>query len=377
MRKFALIALSFLLIIGVSAQNKTIKSKTSSIKDTLVAIQTNYGTMVVKLYDSTPLHRSNFIKLIRQHFYDGLLFHRVIQGFMIQGGDPESKYADTGVVLGNGEVPGDLIPAEFRQELYHKRGALAMARTDNPEKASSNCQFYIVQGKPYDSDFLNQIECNIRGGGNMGFYYNDAERKIYKTVGGTPFLDQNYTVFGEVIKGLDVIDKIVAVQKDSNDRPLVDVPMYISLIGPNDPIPHTKNLSFQKNSNSEKISLIKENGVYVVPCVVNGLNLRFIFDTGASDVTISLTEALFMLKNGYLKDQDIHEKQQYQTANGEISEGTIINLQSIKIGGFELKNVKASVVETLSAPLLLGQSFLEKLGKFEIDYKTQTLYIYK
>ncbi|HEY1869745.1 MAG TPA: peptidylprolyl isomerase, partial [Chitinophagaceae bacterium] len=175
-------------------------------------------------------HRDNFIKLVKQKFYDSLLFHRVIQGFMIQGGDPESKYADTSVVLGNGGAPGDMIPAEFRQDLYHKKGALAMARTDNPEKASSNCQFYIVQGKPYENDFLNQIECNIRGGGNTGFYYNDAERKTYSTVGGTPFLDQNYTVFGEVIKGLDVIDKIAAVQKDSNDRPLVNIRMKMRML---------------------------------------------------------------------------------------------------------------------------------------------------
>jgi peptidyl-prolyl cis-trans isomerase B (cyclophilin B) len=234
MRKFALIALSFLLIVSVSAQTKTTKpaTKTKAItgKEKLVEIKTDYGTMVVKLYDSTPLHRDNFIKLVKQKFYDSLLFHRVIQGFMIQGGDPESKYADTGVVLGNGEAPGDMIPAEFRQDLYHKKGALAMARTDNPEKASSNCQFYIVQGKPYDSDFLNQIECNLRGGGNTGFYYNDAERKMYKTAGGTPFLDQNYTVFGEVIKGLDVIDKIAAVQKDANDRPLVNIRMKMRML---------------------------------------------------------------------------------------------------------------------------------------------------
>lgn len=233
MRKFAFIALSFVLIITATAQTKkpaSAKSKTITASGRLVEIKTDYGTMVVKLSDSTPLHRDNFIKLVKEKFYDSLLFHRVIQGFMIQGGDPQSKNADTGVVLGNGEAPGNMIPAEFRQSLYHKKGALAMARTDNPEKASSNCQFYIVQGKQYENNFLNQMECNIREGGDTDFYYNDAARKAYKTIGGTPFLDQNYTVFGEVIKGFDVIDKIAAVQKDANDRPLKNVRMKMRML---------------------------------------------------------------------------------------------------------------------------------------------------
>src|SRR5215471_12144088 len=197
MRKIALLVLSLALVISIQAQTKTAptkpKPKTPVANGRLVEVKTDYGTMIIKLYDSTPLHRDNFINLVKQGFYDSLLFHRVIEGFMIQGGDPNSKNADSTALLGNGEGPGGMIPAEFRQGLFHKKGALAMARTDNPEKASSNCQFYIVQGKPYDSDFLNQIECNVRGGGNTGFYYNDAERKMYKTVGGTPFLDQNYT----------------------------------------------------------------------------------------------------------------------------------------------------------------------------------------
>ena len=211
MRKFALIALSFVLIFTVSAQTKkpapTTKSKAMVTTGRLVEIKTDYGTMVVKLYDSTPLHRDNFIKLVKEKFYDSLLFHRVIQNFMIQGGDPSSKYADSGIVLGNGEAPGDMIPAEFKPNSIHKKGALAMARTENPEKASSNCQFYIVQGQPYTNAQLNDMECKIRQS-NPEFYFTDAERKTYNTIGGTPFLDQNYTVFGEVIKGLDVIDKI-------------------------------------------------------------------------------------------------------------------------------------------------------------------------
>lgn len=245
MRKLALTALSLILIITAFAQVKKPAAKpmvkppakpaiTSKniipAKGRLVEIKTDFGTMVAVLYDSTPLHRDNFIGKVKEGFFDSLLFHRVIQGFMIQGGDPQSKNADSGTVLGNGEAPGGMIPAEFRQNLYHKKGALAMARTDNPEKASSNCQFYIVEGKTVADEFLNQIECQVRQNGNMGFYYNDAMRKDYKTIGGAPFLDQNYTVFGEVIKGLDVIDKIAAVAKDSNDRPLKDVRMKMRIL---------------------------------------------------------------------------------------------------------------------------------------------------
>ena len=188
----------------------------------LVEVQTNYGTMVVKLYNETPLHRDNFIKLVRQGFYDSTLFHRVIEQFMIQGGDPQSKGADSAAMLGNGSAPGDMIPAEFRPTLIHKKGALAMARTDNPEKASSNCQFYIVQGKPYTDIEINQMECNVRSN-NAAFTYTDLQRKAYKTVGGTPFLDQNYTVFGEITKGLDIVDKIAIVPRDQNDRPFKNV----------------------------------------------------------------------------------------------------------------------------------------------------------
>jgi cyclophilin family peptidyl-prolyl cis-trans isomerase len=227
---------TFLLLISCYAlfsQTKTITktaAKPPVSKEKLVEIKTDYGTMIVKLYDFTPQHRDNFIAKVKSKFYDSLLFHRVIQGFMIQGGDPTSRDADSAAMLGNGEAPGDMIPAEFKDNLIHKKGALAMARTDNPEKASSNCQFYIVQGKPCSDTILNQVECSIRQGGNILFSYNDAQRKIYNTIGGTPFLDQNYTVFGEVIKGLDVIDKIAAVQKDGNDRPLVNIRMKMRMI---------------------------------------------------------------------------------------------------------------------------------------------------
>jgi len=233
MRKITLTALMIFSAYMLFAQTKVVSkpaSKTPVSKEKLVEIKTDFGTMVVKLYDSTPLHRDNFIKLVKQGFYDSLLFHRVIAGFMIQGGDPESKNADSAAMLGNGEAPGDMIPAEFRKNLLHKKGALAMARTDNPEKASSNCQFYIVQGKPCSDTLLNQVECSVRQSGDILFSYDDAQRKTYKTIGGTPFLDQNYTVFGEVIKGLDVIDKIAAVSTDTNDRPLKNVRMKMRML---------------------------------------------------------------------------------------------------------------------------------------------------
>jgi len=200
-------------------------------KERLVEITTNFGKMVVKLSDSTPLHRDNFVKLVKQGFYDSLLFHRIIQGFMIQGGDPDSKHADSGSVLGNGEVPNvGRIPAEVKPYLFHKKGALAMARDDNPEKASSNCQFYIVEGQVYDDQKINDMECSRVRQANPLFYYTEAQRKVYKSTGGAPFLDQNYTVFGEVIQGMDVIDKIATQPRDANNRPLVNVSMKMKML---------------------------------------------------------------------------------------------------------------------------------------------------
>lgn len=209
---------------GVFAEKKKKKEK-----ETVVMMKTTKGDMVLKLYNETPQHRDNFLRLVREDVYDSLLFHRVIQNFMIQGGDPESKKAIAGSMLGNGEVKGiDRIPAEFNPALYHKKGALAAARDGNPAKASSNCQFYIVQGKTFTDADLDRMESRTaadleRTKSGSGFKYTPEQREIYKTVGGTPHLDNNYTVFGELISGMEVMESIAAVPVDGNNRPKEDV----------------------------------------------------------------------------------------------------------------------------------------------------------
>jgi cyclophilin family peptidyl-prolyl cis-trans isomerase len=209
------------------AQEKTKKkatmTKTETAKEPHLKIHTSYGDMVIKLYNETPLHRDNFLKLAQEKFFDSLLFHRVIKGFMIQGGDPLSKNANPTQMLGSGDN-GYTIPAEFNSNLIHKKGALAAARTENPKKESSGCQFYIVHGKPMTDAELNMMEQR------NGIKYTEAQRNAYKTVGGTPFLDMNYTVFGEVISGLDVIDKIAGVQTQPGDRPAQDVRMTVTVV---------------------------------------------------------------------------------------------------------------------------------------------------
>ncbi|MBV6439722.1 MAG: PKD domain-containing protein [Haliscomenobacteraceae bacterium CHB4] len=190
----------------------------------LVEIETEFGTMTAELFNATPKHRDNFIKLAEEGYYNDLLFHRVINGFMIQGGDPQSRNAPAGQPLGMGG-PSYQIPAEFVDTLCHVKGALAAARTNNPEKKSSGSQFYIVQGGgPVKEEMLNQIEMQ------KGFHYTPEQRKEYMTLGGTPFLDRDYTVFGRVIKGLDVIDKIAAVKTAPGDRPVQDVKMKMRVI---------------------------------------------------------------------------------------------------------------------------------------------------
>ncbi len=192
----------------------------------LVLIQTPYGDMLAELYDNTAKHRDNFTKLAEEGYYDGLLFHRVINGFMIQGGDPNSKNAPKNKRLGSGG-PGYQIEAEFHPENIHIKGALAAARMGdavNPEKKSSGSQFYIVQGNKLTEAQLNQIE------NRKGIHYTEEQKKLYMELGGTPFLDMDYTVFGKVIDGLDVIDKIAKAKTKKGDRPVKDIWMKVKVI---------------------------------------------------------------------------------------------------------------------------------------------------
>lgn len=265
-----------MLFLGIFSQAQTHSRET-------ILISTSQGNIKIKLFEETPLHKKNFIKLVKQGFYDSLLFHRVINSFMIQGGDPDSKMANDTVLLGNGDV-GYWIPAEFNSKLYHHKGVLAAAREGddiNPKKESSGCQFYIVMGKKYDSVALQKAELRVNreiiqkinylvgfGGKSLDLksYYTrlyaqgkedslktatkqltdevskaeyrktkhyswtPQQRKMYSTLGGTPHLDNNYTIFGEVIEGLDVIDKIAGVKTDKNDRPKENIRMKISII---------------------------------------------------------------------------------------------------------------------------------------------------
>ena len=235
-----------------------------------VVLETNFGTVKLRLYENTPKHSENFLKLVKEHHYDGMLFHRVIKDFMVQGGASDSKGAKPGQMLGMSD-PGYQIDAEFHPEYFHKKGALAAAREGdevNPDKKSSAEQFYIVQGKKYTDDDLNRLEKrrldmaknelgaklfkpkqeeykrymqageNVKGDSLLrainaditaqfadykAHLFSAEAREAYKTVGGTPFLDGAYTVFGEVVEGLDVIDKIAVVKTDQNDRPVEDV----------------------------------------------------------------------------------------------------------------------------------------------------------
>ena len=270
MTKTITIFFSFMLLMTSCAQDK---------KDAVITIKTNRGEMVAILFDETPKHKENFIKLAKEHYFDSILFHRVIPGFMIQGGDPNSKKAQVGQSLGQGG-PGYTVDAEFNSSFFHEKGALSAARMAdqvNPTKASSGSQFYIVQGtvlSPSDVDNLKFDQIKLMTGlrkmfeapankplldsltqlynsGDMSSYQKrlfelapriekatgtkvtkdiSAEKlKIYTTVGGAPHLDGEYTVFGKVINGLEVIDKIAAAQKDGSDRPLEDIRMFITV----------------------------------------------------------------------------------------------------------------------------------------------------
>ncbi len=194
--------------LSLSAQQKA---------ETMIVIKTNYGNMTAKLYNDTPQHRDNFIKLVKQGWYTDSPFHRVIKNFMIQGGGNKDGRND----------PGFTVEAEFRPQHIHKKGALAAARTAdqvNPERRSSGSQFYIVQGQKYDEATLNNFSQRT------GVSYTDEQKKVYATKGGTPHLDGTYTVFGEVIDGFDVIDKIAAVQTGQGDKPVKPVTMKIEIL---------------------------------------------------------------------------------------------------------------------------------------------------
>lgn len=226
---FLLIALFYLSACGNTpsqSQENVIENQPPEETRPKVMISTSHGDMIIELYNETPQHRDNFLKLAEEGFYNGTLFHRVIDGFMIQGGDPDSKNAEPGTPLGMGG-PGYTVPAEFVPSLIHRKGALSAARMGdqvNPEKASSGSQFYIVQGKAYTPEELDMIEQRI------GQPMTNEQRVTYSSEGGTPHLDGGYTVFGQVVEGLDVIDKIAAVEKDPADRPLQDIEMTVKIL---------------------------------------------------------------------------------------------------------------------------------------------------
>ena len=205
--KYCLFIIGFIVLLS-SAEAKNRKVK----------IVTTKGTIVVLLSDKTPKHRDNFIKLVKQGFYDSIIFHRVIKEFMIQAGDPDTKKTEAGKRYGNGGL-NYKIPAEFDTSLFHKRGVLAAARNNNPEKASSSCQFYIVQGKIFTDSSLNDVQLKRMEGRVIPAH----QREVYKNLGGAPHLDQNYTVFGELIKGMNVVDKIASAERDQYDRPKEDI----------------------------------------------------------------------------------------------------------------------------------------------------------
>lgn len=213
-----------------------------------VRIITTQGECLLRLSDKTPLHRDNFFKLVREGYYEDLLFHRVIRNFMIQGGDPDSRYAAERQQLGEGG-PGYTIPAEFNDSLFHKKGAIAAARDQNPDKASSGSQFYLVQGRTFTDAGLDSLEQLRLAGRKIPAY----QREVYKTAGGTPHLDQNYTVFGELISGIEIIDRIAAVSTDRYDRPLEDQRMKM--------IPLTRREAI--NLEREEQGLHPQKGVFI------------------------------------------------------------------------------------------------------------------
>ncbi|MBO4729951.1 MAG: peptidylprolyl isomerase [Bacteroidaceae bacterium] len=207
--------LSLLLCLTLSAKKD---------KQTRVEMFTSKGTIVLKLYNETPIHRDNFIKLVKEGYFNDLLFHRVIEDFMIQGGDPDSRDAAPGKLLGEGD-PGYTLPAEIKfPQIYHKRGVLAAAREGdqtNPERRSSGSQFYIVWGKTFSREEIEKIAAHVER--TTGYIMPEELKTYYMHHGGTPHLDGAYTVFGEVVKGIEVVNAIQQVATDRNDRPIADI----------------------------------------------------------------------------------------------------------------------------------------------------------
>lgn len=218
MKKISFVAI-FLLTLSIGLVQGAFAQDLKKDKRVRVEMVTTEGKMVIMLYNETPLHRDNFLKLVKTHAYDSLLFHRVIRNFMIQAGDPNSRNAKPNQMLGDGTL-GYTVPAEFRPDLFHRKGALCAARQGdnvNPKKESSASQFYIVQGQPWDAATLDMMEKRF------GKPIPAERRKVYMTEGGTPHLDGDYTVFGQVVEGMEVVDKIAAVQTGPADRPVKDV----------------------------------------------------------------------------------------------------------------------------------------------------------
>ena len=191
-----------------------------------VLLETTEGNILIALSDETPHHRDNFLQLVDKHFYDSLLFHRVIKNFMIQTGDPDSRHAESGVTLGEGDA-GHTLAAEIRfPALYHRRGMVAMAREGddvNPERRSSGSHFYIVWGKTFSSKELETVQERLDEATNHTAQLTPEQIDVYRKIGGTPHLDGQYTVFGEVVEGLDVVERIQRVKTDDYDRPVHDV----------------------------------------------------------------------------------------------------------------------------------------------------------
>lgn len=251
--KILLSVLLAILSLQIFAQNNKPDSIINPLDERcIVSLETSLGNIKVALYNETPKHRDNFLKLVKEGFYNGILFHRVIPNFMVQAGDPSSKIAVSGQLLGNVSL-NYTIPAEIRfPQYYHKRGALAAAQEENSQDhASSSCQFYIVTGKTFGPKMLETKlnELTERSGGTIVF--NDKIKNDYQTIGGAPHLDGLYTVFGEVVDGMDVVDKIQNVEKDNNNRPINDIKILKATVVKDLPIKNSSNKEHNKMSKNK------------------------------------------------------------------------------------------------------------------------------